>query len=133
MNSMANPMSFDAEFDVLVIGAGGCGLVAALAAHENGMDVAIVEKMDRVQGNTVLSSGSIPAADTRFQRAAGVVDSPDVFVEDLERVAGRHDAPELTRRLADSSAELVEWLVDNADVNMTLVETYKHIGHRVHR
>lgn len=130
---MANPMSFDAEFDVLVIGAGGCGLVAALAAHENGMDVAIVEKMDRVQGNTVLSSGSIPAANTRFQRAAGVVDSPDVFVEDLERVAGRHDAPELTRRLADISAELVEWLVDNADVNMTLVETYKHIGHRVHR
>lgn len=133
MDSMHDPMSFDAEFDVLVIGAGGCGLAAALAAHDNGMDVAIVEKMDRVQGNTLLSSGSIPAANTRFQRAAGVVDSPDTFVADLERVAGRHDAPELTHRLASISAELVEWLVDKAEVEMTLVETYKHIGHRVHR
>jgi fumarate reductase flavoprotein subunit len=130
----ASELQFDITFDVLVVGAGGCGLAAALAAADAapGISIAVVEKLDRMQGNSMLSSGSIPAAGTRFQRAAGVDDSAARFVVDLERVAGAHEAPQLTRRLAGISAELVEWLVD-AGVRMSLVETYKHIGHSVHR
>ncbi|MBH1964567.1 MAG: FAD-dependent oxidoreductase [Comamonadaceae bacterium] len=126
---------FDANFDVLVIGAGGCGLAAALAAADAapGLEIAVLEKLDRMQGNSMLSSGSIPAAGTRFQREAGVEDSPAVFVADLNRVAGEHEAPALSDRLAQVSAELVEWLVDRAGVQLTLVKTYKHIGHSVHR
>lgn len=125
----------DAEFDVLVVGAGGCGLTAALAAQaaDPGASVAVVEKADRLRGNTMLSSGSIPAAGTRMQARAGMADSADDFIEDLQRIAGLHEMPDLTGRLARISAELVEWLVDEAGVNLTLVETYKHIGHRQHR
>jgi len=131
----AAAQSFDATFDVLVIGAGGCGLVAALAAADAapGLEIAVVEKLDRLQGNTMLSSGSIPAAGTRLQREAGVADSPEAFIADLDRVAGAHEAPRLRDRLARVSAELVEWLVDRAGVALTLVTTYKHIGHSVHR
>lgn len=126
---------FDAHFDVLVIGAGGCGLVAALAAADTvpSLEIAVVEKLDRMQGNTMLSSGSIPAAGTRFQREAGVDDSTEAFVADLDRVAGAHEAPRLRDRLAGVSAELVEWLADKAGVALSLVKTYKHIGHSVHR
>ena len=126
---------FDASFDVLVIGAGGCGLAAALAAVDvaPGLEIAVLEKLDRMQGNSMLSSGSIPAAGTRFQHEAGVEDSPTVFIADLNRVAGEHEAPVLRDRLAQVSAELVEWLVDSAGVQLTLVKTYKHIGHSVHR
>ena len=126
---------FDARFDVLVIGAGGCGLVAALAAADAapGSEIAVVEKLDRMQGNSMLSSGSIPAAGTRFQREAGVQDDAAAFIADLDRIAGAHDAPLLRERLAKVSAELVEWLVDRAGVALTLVKTYKHIGHSVHR
>jgi fumarate reductase flavoprotein subunit len=126
---------FDASFDVLVLGAGGCGLVAALAAADAapGLEIAVVEKLDRMQGNSMLSSGSIPAAGTRFQLEAGVEDSAEAFVADLDRVAGTHEAPVLRDRLASVSAELVEWLVDKAGVALTLVKTYKHIGHSVHR
>lgn len=125
----------DAEFDVLVIGAGGCGLAAALAAHDANpaLSIAVVEKADRLQGNTMLSSGSIPAAGTRMQRQAGLDDSAGNFIEDLRRIAGTHEMPGLTERLADVSAELVEWLVDRAHATLTLVETYKHIGHRQYR
>ncbi|HEY0295499.1 MAG TPA: FAD-binding protein [Bordetella sp.] len=125
----------DAEFDVLVVGAGGCGLTAALAAQAAapGASVAVVEKADRMRGNTTLSSGSIPAAGTRMQAQAGMADSPEDFIEDLQRIAGPHEMPGLTRRLAQVSAELVEWLVDEAGANLTLVETYKHIGHRQYR
>jgi|SRR5690625_2713006 len=123
------------DFDIVIVGAGGCGLTAALAAYESCPDlqIAIVDKSDRANGNTVLSSGSIPAAGTRFQQQLGVEDSPELFIEDLHRVAGDHEAMHLTRTLAHTSAPLVEWLVDVAQVRLSLVENYKHIGHRVHR
>ena len=45
---------FDIEVDVLVIGADGAGLAAAVAAHEAGASVAVVEKQARPGGNTAL-------------------------------------------------------------------------------
>ena len=128
-------MPVDAAFDILVVGAGGCGLTAAIAAKalQPDIQVAVLEKADRLMGNTMLSSGSMPAANTRFQRAAGVQDNPEIMMEDLFGVSGSHEATDITRQLAFISAELIEWLVDVAHVEMTLVETYKHIGHRVHR
>lgn len=126
-------MDFDAEIDVLVIGAGACGLAAALRAAECGASVGIVEKLDRLAGNSMVSSGSIPGAGTRFQREAGLADGPDAFIEDLLRISGPHEAEGLTRRLAQISAPLVEWLVDSAGVRMTLITAYRHIGHRIER
>jgi len=128
-------MSLELEFDAIIVGAGGCGLTAAIALHDTWPQagIAVLDKAGRACGNTVLSSGSIPAAGTRFQKAAGVVDSPSLFQDDLLKVAGEHEAMHLTRALTETSAELVEWLVDRANVRLTLVDTYKHIGHRVHR
>lgn len=122
-----------ADVDVLVIGAGACGLAAAIAAHDAGADVAIVEKLDRPGGNSALSTGSVPAAGTRFQRAAGIEDSTERFVEDLIRKGGPTDCPDLLHRLIETSAETVEWLVDSVGARMTLVTAYKHVGHSVPR
>ncbi|MBV7484064.1 FAD-binding protein [Bordetella sp. BOR01] len=128
-------MSFDTEFDAVIVGAGGCGLAAAIAIHDLNphASIAVLDKADRACGNTVLSSGSIPAAGTRFQKEAGVHDTPQMFQEDLLTIAGEHEAMHLTRVLTETSASLVEWLVDHAHVRLTLVDSYKHIGHRVHR
>jgi hypothetical protein len=121
------------HLDVLVIGAGACGLAAAIAAHDAGADVAVIEKLDRPGGNSALSTGSVPAAGTRFQRDAGIADSPDRFIEDLMRTGGPTDCPHLVRRLVETSAATVEWLVDSVGARMTLVTAYKHVGHSVPR
>lgn len=121
------------DLDVLVIGAGACGLAAAIAAHDAGATVAIVEKMERPGGNSALSTGSVPAAGSRFQRAAGIDDDPDRMVRDLMAIAGDTDDPALVRRLADVSAETVEWLVDTVGARLQLVTAYRHIGHSVPR
>ena len=103
-------MSEPIDIDVLVAGAGACGLIAALRAKQSGASVAVVEKLDRFAGNTSLSCGSIPAAGTRKQREAGVQDSVETMIADMERVSGPHEASHLTRLLASRSAELVDWL-----------------------
>jgi fumarate reductase flavoprotein subunit len=121
------------DVDVLVIGAGACGLAAAIAAHDAGVGVAVIEKMDRPGGNSALSTGSVPAAATRFQREAGIVDSAEQFVADLMRTGGPTDCPGLVRRLAATSAETVEWLVDAVGARLILVTAYKHVGHSVPR
>ena len=125
--------NWDMETGLLVIGAGGCGLVAAIAAHDVGAEVAVVEKMDRAGGNTALSSGSVPGAGSRFQREAGIEDSADRLYDDLMRQSGPHDCPELTRLLCDQSASLVEWLADVVEARIALVTAYRHVGHTVNR
>lgn len=121
------------EVDVLVAGAGACGLIAALKAAQSGAGVAVLEKLERFAGNTVLSCGSIPAAGTRMQREAGIADSVEIMIGDLERVSGPHEASHLTRTLVERSAEVVEWLVDQCGIEVKLYTNYKHVGHSVPR
>jgi len=123
----------DFATDLLVIGAGGCGLAAAIAAHDAGIEVAVVEKLDRPGGNSALSTGSIPGAGSKYQRAAGIEDSPERMIADLLAVSGHHDADPLTRLLAEQSAPLAEWLIDELGARMELITAYKHVGHSVPR
>ncbi|MBZ6496116.1 FAD-binding protein [Natrinema longum] len=50
------------EHDVIVVGAGGAGLRAAIAAHEAGADVAMVSKLHPVRSHTGAAEGGINAA-----------------------------------------------------------------------
>jgi fumarate reductase flavoprotein subunit len=126
-------MTMSNDVDVLVIGAGACGLAAAIAAHDAGASVAIVEKMDRPGGNSSLSTGSVPASNSRFQREAGITDDPKTYVRDLMGIAEETDDLALVERLADVSADTVEWLIDTLGARMALITAYKHIGHSVPR
>jgi fumarate reductase flavoprotein subunit len=129
----ADAAAWDVETDVLVIGAGGCGLVAALAAAETGADVLVVEKEKAGGGNTALSQAMVPAAGTRAQAAAGVADSPERMAADiLKKNAGGSD-PELTRHIARESARLIAWLEAHAGITLGLVTDFLYPGHSVHR
>ena len=119
--------------DLLVIGAGACGLAGAISAHDAGGSVAILEGRDRPGGNSALSTGSIPGAGSRYQRAAGIEDSPERMVTDLIRVAGHHDADDLTQMIAAECGPLCEWLIDDLGARMELITAYRHIGHSVER
>ncbi len=62
------------QFDVVVIGAGGAGLSAAIAAADAGARVVVLEKMPIIGGNTRLAAGGMNVArhgragDQRHQR-----------------------------------------------------------------
>ena len=59
--------SENAYWDLVVVGGGGCGLAASIAASEAGLRVRLLEKSDHLGGNTARSVGSVPGAGTRFQ------------------------------------------------------------------
>jgi succinate dehydrogenase/fumarate reductase flavoprotein subunit len=63
------------EVDVIILGTGAAGMVAALAAHEAGASVALIERWDRIGGTSAISGGVIWVADNPGMRAAGMADS----------------------------------------------------------
>ena len=76
------------EVAVAIVGAGACGLTAAVMLGDAGIDCVLLERDARAQGSTALSSGFIPAAGTAVQRAAGVIDdSPGRFAADIQAQA----------------------------------------------
>ena len=70
------------EGDVVVIGAGGAGLTSAIAAHEKGAKVILVEKTELLGGNTNYATAGLNAAGTKIQEKFGEKDSPELFYED---------------------------------------------------
>ena len=65
--------------DIIVIGAGGCGMMAALVAAKKGAQVLLLEKTDKPGGGTAFSSKGIRAAGSRCQREAKIPDSPELY------------------------------------------------------
>lgn len=101
---------FGGPYDVVVVGSGGAGLSAALAASQAGAKVAVFEKMGVIGGNTLRATGGLNAAGTPVQKAKGIVDSPDLFFADTMKGGYNKNDPALVRNLAEKSAETWAWL-----------------------
>lgn len=98
------------NYDVIIIGAGGAGMTAALEAKANGMNPVIFEKMPIAGGNTLKSSSGMNASETKFQKEQGIEDSNDSFYEEtLKGGKGTNDT-EMLRYFVDHSADAIDWL-----------------------
>ncbi len=99
------------RFDVVVIGAGGAGMTAAIQAAQNGdKNVVVLEKMSVTGGNTTRSTGGLNAAATALQAERGIDDSVELMIEDTMKGGKEVNNPDLVRVLAENSASAVEWV-----------------------
>lgn len=98
------------DVDVVVIGAGGAGMVAALEAKAAGMNVVIVEKMAMAGGNSVKATGGMNAADTKVQAALGVNDSVQTFIDDTMKGGYNKNDLALVTVMAEKSSDAIDWL-----------------------
>ncbi|MBM6581041.1 FAD-dependent oxidoreductase [Microvirga sp. BT689] len=129
----AEDIAFDVKVPVVIIGAGAAGLVAALSAREVGQDVLVLERDDVPRGSTALSAGLIPAPSTRWQAAAGIVDSPELFGRDIAAKAKGEPEPSLVKRVTEAVGPTIEWLADRHGLPFSLIEDFRYPGHSVCR
>jgi fumarate reductase flavoprotein subunit len=121
------------QVDIGIVGAGGCGLTAALASAHPGLRIVVWERAKVGGGNTALSDGAIAAAGTRFQRDAGVNDTAEDFARDVLAHNGNQSDPALTHRVCEASGPLVEWLVERTGLALALEKYILRAGHRQYR
>jgi fumarate reductase flavoprotein subunit len=123
---------FAGHIEVLIIGAGACGCTAALAAHERGAEVMILERDASPRGNTALSGGQIPAGGTKLQRAACIDDSAEILARDLIAKARGQCDVELARHIAAESARTVDWLYERHRLPLACLTDFSYPGHSRH-
>lgn len=130
----AHSVDWDVSTDVLIAGAGGTGLVAACAACENDdLTVTVLEKAAEPGGNTSLSTGMIPAAGTRLQRETDIHETPADMARDILEKNGYEADEDMVIHLAEESRHLIHWLLDDWDIDLTLVDDFKYPKHSEYR
>ncbi len=106
---------FDHTVDVLVIGSGGGGLTAALAAEAEGLDTLVVEKSSHYGGSTALSGGGIWVPGAPAQRRDGYRIDPEDVVEYLRRITEGLVSEERLRAYVARAPEMMEFLENRSD------------------
>ncbi len=114
----AEVKNVEETYDVVVVGAGGAGMTAAIVARENGKSVVIIEKAAVPGGNSSRATGGMNAAATHYQKEQNIEDSVDLYYADTMK--GGHDIndPALVKTLAENSAAAIDWL-DSIDAPLS--------------
>ncbi|MFF3573310.1 FAD-binding protein [Nocardia jiangxiensis] len=100
----------DTTYDVIVVGFGGAGACAAIAAADAGASVLVLDR-SYGGGSTYHSGGVVYAGGgTSAQHEAGVSDSPDNMYAYLRKETGDAVAEETLRRFVNTSPAMIEWL-----------------------
>ena len=123
----------DVHVPLIVVGAGACGLVAALAARDKGAEVLVLERDAVPRGSTAMSSGLIPAAGTRWQDASDVKDTPALMASDIQDKNDHQADRAIVDCVALRSASTLHWLADSHGIDFSLVTGFLYPGHCVMR
>ncbi len=123
--------SYDA--DVAVIGAGGAGLTAAIAAAQCGAKVVVVEKIGLDGGSTNVSEGALNAVDPERQEKQGIEDSVPTHYAATWEGGHKTGTPELIGYLVHNALDSVKWL-ENLGVRFkdTIGSATGSLGQRSH-
>ena len=118
---------------VIIIGGGACGMVAALTLADAGIECVVLERDALPQGSTALSSGFVPACNTRWQHVLGVNDSVDLLARDIEHKNHHGSDPVVTRAVCAISGPALEWLAEQHGIEFHVLEGFLYPGHSVAR
>ena len=121
-------IAWDFEADVVVLGAGGAGLVAALKAMEDGASVILVESNWEVGGHTAVSEGNLHSgAGTDIQKKYGIEDSADQYYLDHTYgglVVSRYNDRDYVRAIADDMVEAYDFIQAKGVIVQDQAPTY---------
>src|SRR6201997_4976300 len=112
------------EFDVVVVGSGGAGMVAALAAAHRGLSTIVIEKAAHYGGSTARSGGGVWIPNNEILKRDGVTDTADAARTYLHGIIGDVVEPERIDTYLDRGPEMLSFVLKNTPLKMCWVPGY---------
>ena len=120
------------EVPVCIVGGGACGLTAAIALRKAGIDVLVLERDESGTGSSALSSGFIPAAETRLQKSLGIEDSHQLLIDDVMNKAHGQAPLHLVKAYVLAATHAIDEL-EKMGLPFEIVDGFLYSGHSVRR
>lgn len=124
MNEQIPPSTWDEEFDLVIVGSGAGGMVAALTAAETGQSAVIVEKATTFGGSTGISGGGIWIPNNPELRRNGHDDSRDSILEYLSQLTEGRVATKRLEAYVDHGPAAMEMLEKSRWIKFKWVTGY---------
>src|ERR1700752_3403481 len=118
-------VEMNSAYDVVVVGAGGAGMTAALAAARQGLNTVLIEKSAYWGGSTARSGGGVwIPGNTGLERDAPRGGTPDAARTHLHAIIGDVVPAERIDTYVDRGPEALQFLLDNAPLKLEWVKNY---------
>ncbi|MBM3505654.1 MAG: FAD-dependent oxidoreductase [Alphaproteobacteria bacterium] len=100
------------RWNIIIVGAGTCGMAAAIFASRRNAKVLLLEGSGDIGGTLHISGGMMSAAGTKLQAKLGIKDSPQEHYDDVMRICRNTADPAVVRLAVDHAAATFDWLTD---------------------
>jgi 3-oxosteroid 1-dehydrogenase len=127
------PQTWEAEADVVSIGSGGGGLVAAITAHGHGASAMVLERSDQVGGVTAYSMGEVWIPGNHLAAAIGFEDSAESGYRYVNSLSMGYGEEAATLNQAIHGPVALKYLEDNIGLKMMVIRDcpdyyYPHVA-----
>jgi predicted oxidoreductase len=122
IDALPVPAQWDREADVVVVGAGGGGLTAAVRARQENLSIIVVEKLNMVGGNTQSATmfsvpGGTAAQDAREFAVPSYPFSPEKWTDFMINANAQSGNPEMYRTIATNVPLLFNWITEALEID----------------
>ena len=124
MDLFKKKKQWDVEADVVVIGSGAAGLTAALAAHEGGAKVVVLEKAKTVGGASAVSGGVVWVPNNHHMAEVGIADSRAEAIAYVTRLADGRSDERLIARFLDTAPQMLRFVEASSSLAFTALARY---------
>lgn len=121
------------KFDVVVVGGGGAGLSSAIAAADKGAKVVLLEKMNNLGGNTLVSMGGVNIPENDEQKENEIIDSKESFYNDIVQGGDQESNLDQVDILVQNALDTYRWLKEVVGVEFKSKKLIHFGGHKVPR
>ncbi|KAF6063522.1 FAD binding domain family protein [Candida albicans] len=109
-----------AKYDTIVIGSGLAGLTTTYQLSKAGQKVALLEKSEKLGGNSIKASSGINGVPTKYQKQPST-DSIESFVQDTLKTGKNLNDKKMVDILTKNSRDAIYWLNDEINVDLSNV------------
>lgn len=112
------------EYDVIVVGSGAAGMVAALTAAHRGLSTLVVEKAPHYGGSTARSGGGVWIPNNEVLERDGVKDTAEAARTYLHTIIGDAVPPEKVDTYLERGPEMLSFVLKNSPLKLCWVPGY---------